>query len=327
MYMNIIIVFSILVLNYINCQNPNLGIHVDPGDELIRVVNLSEKFSIESEIDPDGYYLGPSDKLGLNIIGSDNKTYILSVTPTGEILIPQIGTINISGLTINESKKIIKKYVRNNAFSNATIELVLLNIRKFKLQIIGAVNNPGFITVSSVDRLTNIVAKAGGLHKYANEDSISIKREDSENIVSLRVFKKNGDLNSNPLLMESDVIFVPYQDEFSYLIDNTITFKETSITVTGFVNKPSTLHYKIGYTVIEYIGFSGGVSDMGSLKNVKIYRDGTVVYPSFNDIVLPGDQIYIPANIKYRLLGNVSILQTLTAIMSLILTFQAATAS
>jgi hypothetical protein len=41
------------------------------------------------------------------------------------------------------------------------------------------------------------------------------------------------------------------------------------------------------------------------------------------NILEPGDQIDIPANMKYRLLGNMSILQTLTAMMTLYLTFLA----
>ena len=38
----------------------------------------------------------------------------------------------------------------------------------------------------------------------------------------------------------------------------------------------------------------------------------------------PGDQINIPGNMKYRLLGNMSVLQTITAMMTLYLTYQAA---
>ena len=173
------IVLLIIYINLIICfgygQNAKLGIHVDPGDDIIRVINLTEKFSIESQIDPDEYILGPSDKLGLNIIGSENKTFILTITPTGELLIPQIGVIQISGKTVAQAKLDIDSFVKNNAFKNARVELVLLNIRNFKIQTIGAVNNPGFITVNSIDRLDNIISKAGGLHKFANEDSLIIR--------------------------------------------------------------------------------------------------------------------------------------------------------
>ena len=53
-------------------------------------------------------------------------------------------------------------------------------------------------------------------------------------------------------------------------------------------------------------------------------RDGESIDAGVNQIILPGDQIHIPANMKYRFLGNISILQTTTAIMSLYLVFIAA---
>jgi len=326
MYRTLTIYISIIfIINFGYNQNKNVGIHVDPGDEIIRVVNLSEKFAIETQIDSDQYILGPSDKLGLNIIGSENKTFILSVTPTGELLIPQIGAIHISGISITQAKLEIDDFVKDNAFTNARVELVLLNIRTFKIQTIGAVNNPGFITVSSIDRLDNIIAKSGGLHKFSNEDSVIIRRNDYDEIFSLQLFNKTGSLRENPIIREGDIIIIPYEKQYRHMINHNITAKQTSVIVTGFVMKPGGHDYSVGYTVIEYIGFSGGVSDIGSLKRVEIYRNGKVVLPKITDIVMPGDQIYVPANIKYRFLGNVSILQTMTAIMSLYLTFQAAT--
>ena len=61
-----------------------------------------------------------------------------------------------------------------------------------------------------------------------------------------------------------------------------------------------------------------------SIKNITIYRDGELLSIVENIIIKPGDQIDIPANMKYRMLGNMSILQTLTAMMTLYLTYQAA---
>ena len=129
MYRKIIfLVFINLLISFGYNQNTNRDIYTDPGEKIIHVINLSEQFAIESQIDPDKYILGPSDKLGLNIIGSENKTYILSITPTGEILIPQVGSIHISGNTLSEAKVDIDTFVKRNAFSNARVELIILNI-------------------------------------------------------------------------------------------------------------------------------------------------------------------------------------------------------
>ena len=53
--------------------------------------------------------------------------------------------------------------------------MVLMNIRHFKIQVVGAVISPGFATISSVERLTDAIKKSGGLNKYANEDNIIIE--------------------------------------------------------------------------------------------------------------------------------------------------------
>ena len=60
-----------------------------------------------------------------------------------------------------------------------------------------------------------------------------------------------------------------------------------------------------------------------ALKKLSIYRNGTLISSDAMIILEAGDHIDIPANMKYRLLGNMSILQTLTAMMTLYLTFLA----
>ena len=69
---------------------------------------------------------------------------------------------------------------------------------------------------------------------------------------------------------------------------------------------------------------SGGITDFGSKNNITIHRNGELLSADGNIIVKPGDQIDIPSNMKYRMLGNMSMLQTLTAMMTLYLTYQAA---
>jgi hypothetical protein len=69
---------------------------------------------------------------------------------------------------------------------------------------------------------------------------------------------------------------------------------------------------------------SGGVTDFGSLKNLSINRNGELLAIESINYLEPGDEINIPGNMKYRLLGNMSVLQTITAMMTLYLTYQAA---
>ena len=290
-----------------------------------KVLRLPEVFVIESEIDPQTYILGPGDKIGLSIITNANMAYVITITPTGYLWIPDFGEIHISGINIKSAEAKVKQYIQENRFKSADVTLVILNIRHFKNQVIGAVMNPGFITISSVERLTDIVRKSGGLHKLADENNISISRSSGNKIrCSLQSFHFDGNLINNPILKEGDIVHVPFKEEYNKEIEFSISHKQNLVFVTGFVVRPSGHKFITGYKVSDYIAMSGGITDFGNLKKLSIYRNGELISSDIMNIIEPGDQIDIPANMKYRLLGNMSMLQTLTAMMTLYLTFLAA---
>ena len=320
---NFIILFHlILIVGQFSFGQNFQNIGLNNQDKLIR---LPEAFIIETQIDPETYILGPGDKIGLSIITSSNMAYILTIIPSGALWIPDIGPIHISGNNIPDAEIKVAKYIHENRFKTADISLVLLNIRQFKIQVVGAVNSPGFINVSSIERLTDAIRKLGGLHKLADEDNISIQRVNSgEFNCSLKSFQLNGDLANNPILKEGDVISVAYNTEYRKELKASITHKQSLVFVTGFVLRPSGHKFLPGYSVNDYIAMSGGVTDFGSLKNLSINRNGELLSMDTMNYLEPGDQINIPANMKYRMLGNMSLLQTLTAMMTLYLTYQAA---
>ena len=189
----------------------NRSLDITDSDKLIR---LPETFIIETEIDPKTYILGPADKVGLSIMSTSHLTYILTVMPSGQLWIPEIGIVAVSGLTIPDAEMKVQKYIQDEKYNSAEVSLILLNIRKFKVQISGAVIAPGFINVSAVDRLTDIIHRAGGLHKLADEEMVVIKRQSSNIKCSLKSYQFNGDLANNPILKEGDVVQVPFLDSF-----------------------------------------------------------------------------------------------------------------
>ena len=297
----------------------NLGL-----DNQDKVLRLPETFVIESEIDPEIYILGPGDKIGLSIITSANMAYVMTITPTGKLWIPDLGAVHISGMNIKSAEAKVAQYVHDNRFKSADVILLVLNIRHFKIQVIGAVMNPGLITISSVERLTDVIKKSGGLHKMADEDNISIKRLSETKInCSLKSFHLDGNLINNPILKEGDVIHVLYNNKYKKEIELSISHKQSLVFVTGFVVRPVGHKFIPGYQVNDYIAMSGGVTDFGNIKKLSIYRNGKLISSENMNILKPGDQINIPANFKYRTLGNMSMLQTLTAMMTLYLTFLA----
>ena len=54
--------------------------------------------------------------------------------------------------------------------------VVVSEVRSFKISIIGKVNSPGRFHLSSPTTVLEVLAQAGGLQEYADEDSIFVLR-------------------------------------------------------------------------------------------------------------------------------------------------------
>ena len=126
--------------------------------------SYNDVVSLESAISPGQYILGPGDELGVSIIMGENLTLPTKVTPTGDLFIPSVGLVNVTGQTLDEARKKIKAFIIENAFPNARVSIALLNIRKFQIQVVGAVNSSGFIEISALDRLDKIIFASEGFH-------------------------------------------------------------------------------------------------------------------------------------------------------------------
>ena len=86
-----------------NIQSP-----IYPNNENNSLKSLDlDKYNViaplEGAISPDQYILGPGDELGISIIMGENLTLPIKITPTGDIFIPTVGLVNVSGLTLNNA--------------------------------------------------------------------------------------------------------------------------------------------------------------------------------------------------------------------------------
>ena len=65
---------------------------------------------LDQPVDPNKYHVGPGDQFRVNIISSNEAfNYSLTVSPTGEILIPAVAIIPVYGLTLRLAIKAMEK--------------------------------------------------------------------------------------------------------------------------------------------------------------------------------------------------------------------------
>jgi len=291
----------------------------DKNEEALSLIRPT--IILENSVDPKKYIIGPGDIFGVNINTIEKLFFSLAVGPGGNLLIPGVGSVLISGINLETSIKMVNERI-SKTYKNAEVDVALLDLKTFKIQVYGAVINPGFAEVKATSRLDGAIEFLGGLHRYADEENISIIKGNGEiSIISLKKYLSQGDLSNNPTLKERDKIKIPFLSTHQNQMEKNITYKKVPVLVTGFVKKPGAINYFPGYNAKDYIGLAGGVNEMGNVKKAFLIRDEERSKIKDNQIIIPGDHIIIPEGTFAVLFGKNSFLQNLTALFSIISTY------
>lgn len=297
------------------------SIQTDPNLKNTDLIPNKYALALEKSINPNNYIIGPGDVLGININTIEKMFFSSVVGPVGDLLIPGVGSVQISGLNLDSSITFIEKRILKT-FKNADIDVSLIGLKSFKVPLFGAVNEPGFAVVQAHTRLDGAIKLVGGLHRNADENNVQIINKNGDStIVNIEKYLLNGDLEQNPILNEGDRIKVFFSSDYEISPIIGLTLKKTPILVSGFVNNPGAIKYFPGYNVSDYIGFAGGASEIGSKSKIYLIRNGKKFKANFLDIALPGDQIFIPEGSFSVVFGKNSFLQNITALFSIISTY------
>ncbi|MEC7730720.1 MAG: polysaccharide biosynthesis/export family protein, partial [Candidatus Neomarinimicrobiota bacterium] len=111
---------------------------------------------LDRPVDPSLYFVGPGDQFRVNIISSNEAfNYSLTVSPTGEILIPAVAIVPVYGLTLHQAIKAMEKTVKEWN-QNVKIYITLEQIREFKVKVIGQLEQPGLYTATPMTRVSDL---------------------------------------------------------------------------------------------------------------------------------------------------------------------------
>jgi len=173
---------------------------------------------VEAPIISDQYFLAPGDRLQVTVQGSVTYSYEAVVTYEGKvnITIPVsnnrkevIDVILVSGLTLAGAQDTLTM-VMGRLFKSAKVKLTLTGLRSGIVFLTGEVQNPGAYYALPVDRVSQIITRAGGIAPLGTRTHIELIRGGKVySIVNIERFETKGDLFANPYVQSGDVIQVP----------------------------------------------------------------------------------------------------------------------
>lgn len=213
---------------------------------------------------PRNYIIGPNDVLHIDVFGMAEATYDLTVNKEGNIRIPNAGVAQVSGLTIENAEKIIKKKlaaIYSSIHSGGTnVAASINNIRSIKVYIMGEVNTPGSYTLTSVSSVFNALNACGGPSANGSMRNIKVIRSGKEIAkVDLYEFLANGTMPSNTTLQDQDVIQVP---TYGIRVD-----------ISGEVKREGIFEMKEGETLQNLIDYCGGFTDKAYTERISVSRN------------------------------------------------------
>lgn len=214
---------------------------------------------------PLNYTLGTGDQLLIDIYGASQQRYDQTINNEGMIFIPNIGPINLSGLSVEAATSRLKSTLTNiysglsGSNPNTFLQVRVGNIRSIQIVLIGQVYAPGNYTLSSFSTVFNALYAAGGITENGSFRAIKVYRD---NILLTQLdiydFLINADQSKNIRLQDNDVIMIPPVQK--------------RVEIQGPLRRPGLFEIANNETLSDLIAFAGGFTSMAYPSRAIVYR-------------------------------------------------------
>ena len=217
---------------------------------------------------PQNYVLGPGDILVIDVYGASQESLKLTVSPDGDITVPDFGPIQVSGLTVAAARSRIASRL-GRYFQSSQIKTTLGQTRSIQVNVMGEVRVPGTYTLSAFATVFHALYRAGGINDLGTLRNIKVYRQGRLiTVVDVYEFILNGRLAGNIRLQENDVIQVGAYD---CIVD-----------LFGHVKRPMAYELRQGESLSTLMKYSGGFSADAYKKTLRVYRKSGRMKSVFN---------------------------------------------
>ncbi|MBZ5522589.1 MAG: polysaccharide biosynthesis/export family protein [Acidobacteriia bacterium] len=157
------------------------------------------------------YTVGEGDLLRINVWKEPEISQNVAVRPDGNISLPLVSEIRVSGLTPRQIQELITEKLKA-VLTNPQVTVTVTEVRSKMVYITGEVGKPGAYAVVAPTNVLQLIARAGGLTQFANRKDIYILRAGDSNSRLRFNYKdvvKGKNSEQNVILQPGDTVVVP----------------------------------------------------------------------------------------------------------------------
>jgi polysaccharide biosynthesis/export protein len=274
--------------------------------------------ALQSVINPNNYFVGPSDVFSVNIWTDPPKALKLTVTPEGTLIVPTVGEFPVANLTITQMReKILAEIKKRYKFGEVSVTLV--SPRSVIVTVQGRVLKPGSYVVPAYSRVDKAIEDANRAINPTVQESENLTRlredmstrrifvrhtDGTQSRADLKKFIVTKDDRWNPYLREGDIIVVPSNDATRNVFG-----------VYGHVTVPGRYEYVKGDSVRDALMIAFGLTataypdsveylkqdSLGQMRSSRFINGGAILAREQANIAIdPGDRLLVHGHSDLR---------------------------
>ncbi|SHE83624.1 protein involved in polysaccharide export, contains SLBB domain of the beta-grasp fold [Psychroflexus salarius] len=220
------------------------------GSEMFNDMALSFEPN-QNQPTPANYILGPGDQLEIVLFGEQQFNQSLIISKNGKLILPNIGSIHLSGLQLEPAISRIKQRVatifKSLKTGGSQLSVSISKYRTINVTIIGSAQ-PGNYNLSSMSTVFNALFVAGGPNNLGSYRIIELIRNNQIiKKIDLYDFLVKGDQSANLALKDNDLIRIPTYNSRVYLA--------------GQVKTPAIYEILPGETLEDIVNYASGFTE------------------------------------------------------------------
>lgn len=232
---------------------------------------------------PQDYRIGFDDVLDVSVFEAQELNREVRVSSAGEISIPLLDSVHVTGLTPREVELVLQELLRRKYMKDPHVSVFVREMQSHPVSVLGAVRKPGVFQVRGSKTLLEILSLAEGLADDAGETVIIMRgagvqnpsgsgpedttpaenasESQASNIVqvNLKNLLDSSDVHQNPMVNPGDIVKV---------------LRAGIVYVVGEVTRPGgfTMKSNEKMSVLQVIALSGGLTRTAAKSGARIIR-------------------------------------------------------
>lgn len=244
--------------------------------ELARVPDLATALTPRTETPPpnealvarDGQPpLGTGDQIAIAVFGQPDLSAEVTVGESGAIMVPLIGTLNVLNMSAAQLEAVVAKRLKDGGYlQNPGVSVQIRQLRSQLVSVMGEVQRPGRYPIQGKMTVLEALATAGGLTQRADKSILVLRKsptavsgDSAREEISIQLDTAGAQFRGrlDAPLVNDDVVYVAVQKLFY---------------IHGEVRRPGAYPMEQGINLMKALALSGGVSERGSNRRIKVHR-------------------------------------------------------